>query len=91
MHAICVVIISEFSSSLAREVSHRGIRPQFKSSERQKMILKTVRETPSGSYAVDEHGNTTPRKTVRRGDLLELFAQWPACARKRARVDARCA
>jgi transposase len=28
---------------------------------------------------VDEHGHTVLRKTVRRGKLLELFAQLPAC------------
>ena len=28
---------------------------------------------------VDEHGNTVLRKTVRRGKLLELFAQLPPC------------
>jgi transposase len=30
-------------------------------------------------HGVDEHGNPTLRKTVRRGRLLELFAQLPAC------------
>lgn len=30
-------------------------------------------------HGVDEHGRTALRKTVRRGKLLELFAQLPAC------------
>src|SRR5437773_8800868 len=30
-------------------------------------------------YGVDEHGKPALRKTVRRGKLLELFAQLPAC------------
>src|SRR2546426_973210 len=30
-------------------------------------------------HGVDEHGNTVLRKTVRRGKVLELFAQLPAC------------
>jgi len=30
-------------------------------------------------HGVDEHGNAVIRKTVRRGKLLELFAQFPAC------------
>src|SRR5437899_9358538 len=30
-------------------------------------------------HGVDERGNTLHRKTVRRGKLLELFAQLPAC------------
>ena len=30
-------------------------------------------------HGVDEHGRPTLRKTVRRGKLLELFAQLPAC------------
>jgi transposase len=30
-------------------------------------------------HAVDEHGNAVLRKTVRRGKLLDLFAQLPAC------------
>jgi len=30
-------------------------------------------------HGVDNHGNTTLRKTVRRAKLLELFAQLPEC------------
>ena len=30
-------------------------------------------------YGVDEHGKPVLRKTVRRGKLLELFVQLPAC------------
>jgi len=30
-------------------------------------------------HGIDERGNTVLRKTVRRGRLLELFAQFPAC------------
>lgn len=30
-------------------------------------------------HGVDEHGSAVLRKTVRRGKLLELFAQMPSC------------
>src|SRR5437870_7718183 len=48
-------------------------------------------------HGVDEHGNATLRKTVRRGKLLELFAQLPvsvvgaALGARVGQARARCA
>ena len=67
----------------------RGIRPQFKRSERRENNAQNGSRIPSGSHTVDEHGNTMLRKIVRRDNLLELFAQLWACAGKRAHADAR--